>query len=266
MGEWVRARANRRYRTLMRRWPTWLKDWAADLAIATAGGAFLGLIGPFGSYMNGPAWQRVFFQVVCFWAGILIFGTVIRILMRLQLKPPAFWSLLALAILIIDAPFSLVVSRFAELIWPYLHFPPSLEWYGQALITSTPVVVGYVFLHRWREHRRSLAREAGAAAPSHQGLLGTDPSQVLCLQMEDHYVRVHTASGSRLVLATLSQAMAAMDGAEGLQVHRSWWVARRAVERVEQHGRNLRLRLTNGMTAPVARSAVAQVRAAGWMA
>jgi DNA-binding LytR/AlgR family response regulator len=83
--------------------------------------------------------------------------------------------------------------------------------------------------------------------------------------MEDHYVRVHTAAGSRLVLATLRQATAALDGADGQQVHRSWWVARKAVAGVEQHGRNLRLRLANGVTAPVARSAVAPLRAAGWI-
>lgn len=245
---------------------TWWKDWAVDLAVATAGGAFLGLIGPFGSYFNGPAWQRAFFQIVCFWAGILIFGTVIRILMARRLKPPAFWGLLIGAILIIDAPFSIVVSRFAQMLWPRLHFPLSMEWYEQALITSTPVVIFYVFLHRWRDRQRRLAQEAAGAPPSREGLLGAAPSQVLCLQMEDHYVRVHTASGSRLVLATLSQAMAALDGARGLQVHRSWWVAEKAVERAEQHGRNLRLKLANGVTAPVARSAVAQVRAAGWIA
>jgi hypothetical protein len=265
MGERVRGRANRRYRSVMSGSRIWLKDWAVDLALATVGGAFLGLIGPFGSYFNGPAWQRAFFQIVCFWAGILMFGTVIRILMARQLKPLAFWGLLGLSILIIDAPFSFVVSRFAQALWPRLHFPVSMEWYAQALITSTPVVVGYVFLHRWRKRQRSLAQEAAGAPPSHEGLLGTDPARVLCLQMEDHYVRVHTAAGSRLVLATLSQAMAALKGAEGLQVHRSWWVASKAVERVEQHGRNLRLRLSNGVTAPVARSAVAQVRAAGWI-
>jgi hypothetical protein len=266
MGERVRGRANRRYRTVMSGWRTSLRDWAVDLAIATAGGAFLGVIGPFGSYLNGPVWQRVFFQMVCFWAGILIFGTVIRLLTARRLQPLAFWSLLAASILIIDAPFSFVVSRFAEIVWPYLRFPPGIEWYGQALITSTPVVVGYVFLHRWRARQRRLASEAAGAPPSPDGLLGVAPAQVLCLQMEDHYVRVHTASGSRLVLATLSQAIGALKGADGLQVHRSWWVAGKAVERVEQHGRNLKLKLTNGVTAPVARSAVAQVRAAGWMA
>jgi DNA-binding LytR/AlgR family response regulator len=84
--------------------------------------------------------------------------------------------------------------------------------------------------------------------------------------MEDHYVRVHTADGSRLVLATLNQAMTAIGNADGLQVHRSWWVARKAVVRAVSEGRNLRLQLVNGLTAPVARSAVAMVREAGWLA
>ena len=68
-----------------------------------------------------------------------------------------------------------------------------------------------------------------------------------------------------LPLDVIGQAIAAMDGAEGLQVHRSWWVARRAVARSVAHGRNLRLVLVNGVVAPVARTAVAGVRAAGWI-
>jgi DNA-binding LytR/AlgR family response regulator len=83
--------------------------------------------------------------------------------------------------------------------------------------------------------------------------------------MEDHYVRVHTASGSHLVLATFGQAQAALEGAPGLRVHRSWWVADRAVAAAERDGRNLRLVLANGLTAPVARSSVAEVRAKGWL-
>jgi DNA-binding LytR/AlgR family response regulator len=49
----------------------------------------------------------------------------------------------------------------------------------------------------------------------------------------------------------------------GLKVHRSWWVARGAVASVVQDGRDLRLRLSNGLEAPVARTNVAAVRAAG---
>nr|QQZ51292.1 LytTR family transcriptional regulator DNA-binding domain-containing protein [Phenylobacterium glaciei] len=70
--------------------------------------------------------------------------------------------------------------------------------------------------------------------------------------MEDHYVRVHTAVRSELILMRLSDAVA-RTGREGLQVHRSWWVARDAVTEVIRDGRNLRLKLLNGLEVPVAR-------------
>ena len=77
-------------------------------------------------------------------------------------------------------------------------------------------------------------------------------------------MRVHTDQGSELVLLPLKAAMAEVE-AEGLQVHRSWWVARTAVAAVVQDGRNLRLKLVNGLEPPVSRSSVAALRSAGWL-
>jgi DNA-binding LytR/AlgR family response regulator len=82
--------------------------------------------------------------------------------------------------------------------------------------------------------------------------------------MEDHYVRAHTDQGSDLVLLPLKAAVAELD-VEGLQVHRSWWVARAAVTTAVQDGRNLKLRLTNGLEAPVSRASIAALRQAGWL-
>ena len=90
-------------------------------------------------------------------------------------------------------------------------------------------------------------------------------SDIVALQMEDHYVRVHTALGSDLVLMRLRDAMAQLDGLEGLQVHRSWWVARGAVKDIVQDGRKVRLILTRGIEAPVARAKVAELKDAGWL-
>ncbi len=84
--------------------------------------------------------------------------------------------------------------------------------------------------------------------------------------MEDHYVRVHTPQGSSLVLMSLSQAMAGLKDLEGAQTHRSWWVARSAIVGVVEDGRNLRLRLSGGLEAPVSRARVGQLRADGWLA
>jgi DNA-binding LytR/AlgR family response regulator len=62
----------------------------------------------------------------------------------------------------------------------------------------------------------------------------------------------------------MRDAVAELDGVPGLQVHRSWWVAGEAVERVEKEGERMRLRLVNGMTVPVARSQAGAVRAQRW--
>jgi LytTr DNA-binding domain len=242
-----------------------LQDWAADLAIASVCAIFLGLIGPFGSYWNGPVWQRLAFQLACFWPGMVLYGSLIRVVLRFRLRPWKKWAALFLGVLILNAPFQIWVVSIGVSIWPFLKSLRPLDWYLQGLITTLPVVAGFTLWMQARLHRRQQAREAGEAPPTALGLLGAPPSAVLCLQMEDHYVRVHTAGNSRLVLATLNQAMTALGNADGLQVHRSWWVARKAVVRAVTEGRNLRLQLVNGITTPVARSAVAMVRDAGWL-
>ena len=249
------------------RWNDFVKDWAIDLAIATDCAIFLGLIGPFGSYFNGPAWQRVAFQLACFWPGILLYGSLIRGVLRFRLRPAMTWTAIVLGVVILTVPFQAWTAAIGVWLWPFLgRVQRPLDWYLQGLITALPVVLAFTLLFQARLHKRQQAREAGEAPPTSFGLLGAPSFAVLCLQMEDHYVRVHTADGSRLVLATLNQAMTAIGNADGLQVHRSWWVARKAVVRAVSEGRNLRLQLVNGLTAPVARSAVAMVREAGWLA
>jgi len=83
--------------------------------------------------------------------------------------------------------------------------------------------------------------------------------------MEDHYLRVYTRLGSDLILMRMRDALAELDGLDGAQIHRSWWVARAAVERVVRDGRNVTLALPGGLQAPVARSQVAVLKAAGWL-
>ncbi|MDC0886800.1 LytTR family DNA-binding domain-containing protein, partial [Altererythrobacter sp.] len=92
--------------------------------------------------------------------------------------------------------------------------------------------------------------------------LGTE---LIALEMEDHYVRAHTALGSDLVLLRLRDAIAELDGIEGRQVHRSWWVARGAVADVKREGRNVRLVLDTGLEAPVSRANVQPLKDAGWI-
>ena len=96
-----------------------LRDWAVDLAIASVCAIFFGLIGPFGSYLNGPAWQRVVFQLACFLPGILLFGSLIRVVLRLGLNPAMTWMSIFLGVVILNAPFQIWVAWIAVSIWPF---------------------------------------------------------------------------------------------------------------------------------------------------
>lgn len=83
--------------------------------------------------------------------------------------------------------------------------------------------------------------------------------KILALKGEDHYVRVITDRGEGLVLARLRDAAKDLDG---VWTHRSFWVAKDAVQECRNDGARMRLRLLNGMEAPVARSRRREVRAA----
>ena len=89
---------------------------------------------------------------------------------------------------------------------------------------------------------------------------------MICLENEDHYLRVHTRLGNAMILMRMRDAVVQLDETEGERVHRSWWVARHAVAGVVRQDRNLRLRLVDGREVPVARANIPALRAKGWLA
>ena len=91
-------------------------------------------------------------------------------------------------------------------------------------------------------------------------------AELLHLRMQDHYVEVHTAAGSELLLLRFRDALREVENVNGLQVHRSHWVARDAVAGVERRGGGrVILRLVNGSRVPVSRSFAPVLKAQGWI-
>ena len=246
------------------------REWTIDLSVAVAIGILLGLMGPFGSFFNdGPA-VRVAYWVCSVAFGMVLFGTLTRLgaagARRLGLPD---WAALPPVILVGTVLLGAPLRLFAIAFWPgVIEAVPLTAWLGQCLAISTPLVVGAYFL-RARQGGQASARPvvipSVASTPS-EAAPSADTSNVLYLRMEDHYVRIRTEQGSRLEMGPLARVTAMLTGIEGLQTHRSWWVARRAIAGVERDGRNLRLRLVDGETAPVSRASVAKLRAAGWLA
>lgn len=87
---------------------------------------------------------------------------------------------------------------------------------------------------------------------------------IRAVSSEDHYLRIHTDRGSDLILMRLSDALVELEGLEGAQTHRSWWVARDAVRDVSRGDGRATLTLEGGIEAPVSRRYAKALRDAGW--
>ncbi|WP_336430644.1 LytTR family DNA-binding domain-containing protein [Roseovarius sp. E0-M6] len=86
---------------------------------------------------------------------------------------------------------------------------------------------------------------------------------VVRLTAQGHFVEVVTESGRHQLRLRLADAIAEMEPVEGLQVHRSHWVTRDAMDRFEPlNAHKAQLYLTNGDVIPVSRSYRKQVKTA----
>lgn len=89
--------------------------------------------------------------------------------------------------------------------------------------------------------------------------------EVWAVEAEDHYLRLHTSKGQDLILMRLSDAIAELQGIEGAQVHRSWWVARDAIAGAVRGDGRATLTLKDGAEVPVSRAYARQLRERKWI-
>jgi hypothetical protein len=259
-----------------------------DLAAMTLIGVFLAIIGPFGS-IAAPFSERLVSWLGFAWLGYACYRPMqgIAIWGERTLALPR-WGVLAAAVLVGTVPMTFAVIAVNSLgdAWRW----PSLEiWLGTyfSVLVIGGAVTALFNLVQGQSAPAAPATHApvlspapepepeptpapvSPSLPSANPLFDTLPpelgSDIVALEMEDHYVRVHTALGSALVLMRLRDAMALVGTQEGMQVHRSWWVARGAVEDVLREGRNIRLKLPRGIEAPVARAKIADLKDARWI-
>jgi hypothetical protein len=237
--------------------------WARALTFAAALGVLLGLLGPFGSYLNDDASMRVAHFTAMSLLGVGTLGVIIPLAVRIgwRIGLPTLFSVVVAGALW-ALPLAAASALLARTWWPAeTAGVRPIEWYGQSLLIGSCALILWYLIERIR---------IGQVGPTPQAPARDDRAtpfsgEVLCLQMEDHFVRVHRPGGSTLELMTMQDAIARYGTAPGLQIHRSWWVAESAWRAAERDGRNWRLRLANGITAPVARNRVAAVRDRGWI-
>lgn len=246
---------------------------AATAAVA----AVVATIGPFGTFSALPAADRYLYWMIIIplnWAQVLLAAAAVS-----RLPFARGWPGTAVAAAggaAASVPASVEVWCLEAWLRPGPAPPTVLELWPYVLLLTLALALPVFRLSPGS--MRFLARPRpedapaplGPAAPAAPNFLARVPRPLrgapLCVAAEDHYLRVHTAGGSALILYRMADALADLAGADGLQVHRSFWVAAEAVAGVERSGRRVSLRLTNGLVVPVSRSFLARVRAAGWLA
>lgn len=138
--------------------------------------------------------------------------------------------------------------------------------YAYVMVISLIVTTGAFVMDTLKAQSESTSEDTNPV----ESFLGRLPvkyrtADLHAISSEDHYLRVHTSLGEELILMRLADAVRELSGADGLQVHRSWWVAKTSVtdeKRVD--GRSL-LVLPSGTEVPVSRSYRGKAKEAGFI-
>lgn len=247
-------------------------DGWRGLPAAIPVGLLLGFLGPFGSYPAYPPATRY-----AFWLGLTVAGALAAVAAD-ALLPRARprvgpWRIGAVA-LASAAPMTFVVAWTMSLVQPGRVFAPQQLPALFAAVAAVQLLVAYATAIA-ASHPASPPAEAPAPASPEPAeapppafppaLLAKLPPaigrDIVALETEDHYLRVHAAGGGALVLMRMADAVALIDPRLGAQVHRRWWVAEAAVAGLQPDGQKLSLRLADGRLVPVGRTFAAATRA-----
>lgn len=237
-----------------------------EAGVFAAAALFLSFVGPFDATPGFPAWA-----IFLYWFSLIALGAATAEVAGRWLEQrfpdlplPAHLALLSIAAALgvtcaVFAVETLLTGRRVP-----LSYAPSIFGFVW-VISAAMTAVGYMA-------DKSILAPPPTDAPDGAGPVETFLSrlplkfrqaELHAVSSEDHYLRVHTSLGEELILMRLADAVRELDGAGGLQVHRSWWVARSAVRDVKRQGSKVSLVLPSGKEVPVSRTFSSQARAAG---
>lgn len=257
--------------------------WGAVLSVSLV----LGIAGPFGTYEHLDLLPRLaYWFAIALLTFLVGFATVVLTLHRLPDREGWRYGRLAVAALLAGVPITAVIVAFNAVLFGEM--AAAAEGIPGLYLNCCLIAAAVTFLSTLMDgHGRAGANEltggaegvgttAAAHAPARPAaspalrpkLLDRLPTHLrgslVRLAMQDHYVEVFTDKGSTLVLMRLADAIAETAPVEGLQVHRSHWVARTAVAGAARQDGKPVLRLADGTLLPVSRTYLASVKSAGW--
>ena len=241
-----------------------VRDWLRGLAVALVFGLFLTFSGAFGTDD-----VRLSLRLAC-WLPLMAVGylwgafVVGRLSRGGRRWTGDVWLDAGLAALLMSIPFTLVVWVATRgLLKSNIPFSATPVLFGSVLLVSLALTAINTLL----QVRRTAITHAD---PTPARFLERLPlklrgAEIWAVEAEDHYLRLHTSKGQDLILLRLADAVDELQGIEGAQVHRSWWVARDAITHVRRGDGRATLTLKDGAEVPVSRTYAGLLRERGWI-
>jgi hypothetical protein len=236
------------------------------VSTALAAGALLAFTGAFGM-TEVPLVMRM-----AYWLPVMLVGAVwghvcLRLIERyIDSDRRPWWTVVALT-LVISGPLSAAVWAITGLFFNEgrtLILAQLPDFFLPVTVVTGALSTLNVFLARTPVQTHAAAAGAKPARFIDRLPFRLKGAAIRAVQSEDHYLRIHTDRGSDLILMRLSDALTELEGLEGAQTHRSWWVARDAVRDVSRGDGRATLTLEGGIEAPVSRRYAKALRDAGW--
>ena len=235
---------------------------AADIALWVAIGVVMAFLGPFGSSQRPLAERFVYWQLCMVGGGII--GIAIDTPVRRFLS--GFWPRLLAVSVLMTPPVTVLVALVNHWLSGIRLGPANIAapWFQVFVVCFAAMCLRQL---AWAEPppAEPAEPEADPAAAFRLRLSAKRrEAELIAVEAEDHYLRVHTDAGEELITARFGDALAELAAAKGFQTHRSWWVAAGAIDEVKWLRGRGEARLKSGLVVPISRGQAAPLKAAGW--
>ena len=234
------------------------------LLIAAGAGVFMALAGAFGTSETPLAGRLLYWITVTLIGGAA--GIIVSLLVErggwFDDRPALQGAVIAVALTI---PLTLIIWAVSTAFFRRAIQLEVLPYFLGPVFVVTCVITALNYFPQ-RAPAETHAAPAGSAPPRFLDRLPGKlrGAEIHAVEAQDHYLRLHTSKGQDLILMRLSDAVAELEGLEGAQVHRSWWVARDAVADARRGDGKATLTLAGGVQVPVSRAYARALREAGW--
>lgn len=250
------------------------EEFGPEHAILFAGAAmFLSILAPFGTATDLTISFRLLYWFAVVFGGTAITVTSSILIQRLVRTRTTSGVMIAVSmqVLIASIPITLLVAGMEMWLRNPIGWFQLPQIYPYVVSIVAVITTASLFTKRHRVLRNQLAdtQTRNETRTNTRFHLRLPPrlrhKEITMLKAEDHYLRVCMGEDTEVIRCSLSVAIDELDSVDGQRVHRSFWVARSAIQSTERYGNAYRLVMNCGQTVPLSRRRYSELSRRAWL-